>query len=237
MTLIVVTASDAKEAEPYIAAAEKQGAQTRLLTPPRFTSVADAMHDVGGLLLCGGFDVHPKYYGQEIDPQAGVETWVERDEMELAVLRHALFVDMPVLAICRGMQLLNVAFGGSLLQDVPGHGIGNGEKNDTPVTHPIYVSPGSKLAAIVGGGAFYKVNSWHHQGLKERNRAPNLLSTAYHPEDGMVEGLESTRHTWVVGVQCHPEREKELPKGFQKLFFSLNAWAAQFLETVAKAPK
>jgi len=228
MPTVVVTASNAEEGAPYVAAVERQGATARLITPGTFKGVALAMGGAGGMLLCGGVDVHPKYYGERIDPSAHVETWPERDEMELALLREALAHDMPVLAICRGMQLLNVAFGGTLIQHLPDHGSGSGEKNGQPVTHTIYVTPPSKLAAIVGGGAFYKVNSWHHQGLKERNRAPGLLSTAYHPEDGVVEGLQSTKHAWVIGVQCHPERETEVPKSFQRLFTSLNAWADEF---------
>lgn len=211
---------------PYLAAMAKHAVGTRLLTPKDFPGVAAAMHGVTGLLLCGGVDVHPKYYGQEIDPAAHVECWPERDEMELALLRDALSRDVPVLAICRGMQVLNVAFGGSLIQDLPGHGPGGGEKHDEPVMHQIYVSPGSRLGAVIGGGGVYRVNSWHHQGLKERHRAPGLLACAYHPQDGIVEGLESTRHRWVLGVQCHPEREREVPKALVRLFDSFAAWAA-----------
>ena len=90
---------------------------------------------------------------------------------------------MPVLAICRGMQLLNVAFGGRLIQDVPGHrSEWNGEKWE-PNSHSICISPGSKAAAIIGSAGFFKVNSIHHQGLKEAQRAHRLMTTAYSVED------------------------------------------------------
>lgn len=240
MPIIAVTASHAREAAPYMAAVAKHAAQTRLLTPDGFGGVAAAMDGVSGLLLCGGVDVHPKYYGQEIDPAAHVKSWPERDEMELALLRDALARDMPVLAICRGMQVLNVAFGGSLIQDLPDHAPGTDPAGslssqppapasaDDSVMHQIYVSPGSRLGAVIGGGGVYRVNSRHHQGLKERHRAPGLLSSAYQPQDGIVEGLEGTRHTWVLGVQCHPEREREMPRSFEKLFKSFTAWATAF---------
>ena len=236
MPLIAVTASHAKEAAPYAASVERRGADTRLVTPHTYGSTAEAMEGVGGLLLCGGADVHPKFYGQEIDPAANVETDDARDEIELALLRDALERDMPVLAICRGMQLLNVAFGGSLIQDLPGHGPGNIDKDevDQPTMHSAYVSPGSKLAAIIGLGAVYRVNSWHHQGLREANRSPRLLASAYHPEDGLIEGLESPAHSWVVGVQCHPEREGEVPSNFLRLFEGFIDWAQRFTPAEAR---
>ncbi len=231
MPLVAVTASHAKEAAPYCASVERRGATTKLIVPDGFEGVAQAIEGVSGLLLCGGVDVHPKYYGQEIDPQAGVEAWAARDEMELALLRHALEQDMPVLAICRGMQVLNVAFGGSLIQDVPDHGPGNIDKDmvQQATMHPVYVSPGSRLGAIIGLGAVYRTNSWHHQGLRERHRAPGLLASAYHPQDGIIEGLESTQHDWVIGVQCHPEREAEVPRNFLRLFDGFIERAERFM--------
>ena len=238
MPFIAVTATDAREAAPYIASLEKRGASTRLLTPDAYTSLDDAMRGAGGLLLCGGVDVHPRHYGQDIDPNANVETLEERDQVEFSMLRDALSRDMPVLAICRGLQLLNVAFGGSLLQDIPDHGPGNIEDKDEldePVTHPAYVSPGSKLGHVVGLGAVYTVNSWHHQGLRDAQRAPGLLASSYHPTDGIVEGLESPAHDWVIGVQCHPEREWEVPRNFLHLFEGFVERAEAFERLGARA--
>jgi putative glutamine amidotransferase len=237
MSLVAVTASHAKEAAPYRASVESRGATTRLVVPDDFAGVTKAVEGVSGLLLCGGADVHPKYYGQEIDPEAGVETWAGRDEMELALLRHALERDMPVLAICRGMQVLNVAFGGSLIQHIPGHGPGNIDKDQAieATVHQVYVSPGSRLGAIIGLGAVYRTNSWHHQGLREQHRAPGLLASAYHPQDGIIEGLESIQHDWVIGVQCHPEREAEVPKNFLRLFDGFIERAERFSPVTTKA--
>ena len=131
--------------------------------------------------------------------------------------------DMPVLAICRGMQLLNVAFGGRLIQDLPGHRSDGQSGNGEPATHQIYVAPGAKSAAIIGSAGFFKVNSYHHQGLTEAQRAPRLMSTAYSVEDGLVEGLESPEHSWVIGFQCHPERKDEVPRALRQLV----RWAAR----------
>ena len=139
MALIAITASGPNEGEPYIASIESREARARLVTPTTFEGVAPALDGVSGLLLCGGYDVHPRYYGQEIDPDAGVDTYADRDEMEMAMLRAAIDAGMPILGICGGMQLINVAFGGSLLQHIDGH-----RNHDTPqeqVKHAIYVSP------------------------------------------------------------------------------------------------
>ena len=237
MPLIVVTASNADEAVPYQEALERRGVETRALTPDTYDGVAGAVDGVSGLLLCGGADVHPKHYGEEIDPDAGVSTDEPRDDMELAILRHALSRDMPVLAICRGMQVLNVAFGGSLIQHIDGHGSLEvpGELSRKSTMHPVYVSPGSKLGAIVGLGAIYRANSRHHQGLREPQRAEGLLASAYHPSDGLIEGLESPAHDWVIGVQCHPELESEVPASFLRLFEGFVERAERFESAMAHA--
>ena len=91
--------------------------------------------------------------------------------------------------------------------------------------HQVYVSPGSKLAAVVGSGGFFRMNSRHHQGLRDAQRAPALLASAYAVEDGVIEALESPSHAWVIGVQCHPERESEVPRGFLRLFQGFLEWA------------
>ena len=185
------------------------------------------MGGVCGLLLSGGPDVHPARYRQEPDPEARLKLCPELDELEFRALDYALSADMPVLAICRGMQLLNVAFGGRLIQDLPGH------RNDDPgdddhASHQIYVAPGAKSAAIIGSAGFFRVNSYHHQGLREAHRAPRLMTSAYNVEDGLVEGLESPEHSWVIGLQCHPERKDEVPRLFANLFAGLHDRAERF---------
>jgi putative glutamine amidotransferase len=228
MALIAVTASGPNEAEPYVASIASRNGQTRVVTPPTYVGAAAALEGVSGLLLCGGYDVHPQYYGQEIREGVGVETYAERDEMEMALLRASLERDMPVLGICRGMQLINVAFGGSLIQDLPGHRKLPDDASEAPLKHPVYVSPGSKLGAIIGVGAVFNTNSYHHQGTKEAQRAPGLLASAYHTQDGIIEALESPEHRWLMAVQCHIEKEKEVPTIFLKLFDWLVAWSGAY---------
>jgi putative glutamine amidotransferase len=186
------------------------------------------MAGVGGLLLTGGPDIDPSIYGASPDSEVGLEHSRELDILELGSLQYALGHDMPVLAICRGMQLLNVAFGGSLLQNIPGHKAELTDGRWKPVHHSIYLSPGSKLAAILGMGGFFRVNSLHHQGLREAQKSPRLLAAAYSLEDGIIEALESPEHSWVVGVQCHPERQDEVPKVFANLFVAFAERVEQY---------
>ncbi len=222
MALIGVTTSNGSSASRYVASLESRGAQARVLTPERFTSIEEAMDGVSGLLLTGGGDVDPALYGEALDGSMGIEP--ERDEMEMALFRYAIEEEMPTLGICRGMQLINVAMGGRLIQDLPGHTLPEFQS----AVHQVYVSPGSRFGAIIGAGAIYRTNSRHHQGLKEAQRAPSLMASAYHPEDGIVEALESPEHPWLLGVQCHPEREDEVPKSFRKLFEWLAGWAERY---------
>ena len=230
MAVVAITSSSAKNARRYVAAMESAGAETRVLLPEFHGSLPtdELMSGVGGLLLSGGPDVDPVRYGQEPDPEAGLQVRPELDDLDFRVLDYALLQDMPVLAICRGMQVLNVAFGGRLIQDLPGHrDDGSGESRE-PVTHQIYVAPGAKSAAIIGSAGFFRVNSYHHQGLTEAQRAPRLMSTAYNVDDGLVEGLESPEHSWVIGFQCHPERQDEVPRSFANLFAGLHDRAERF---------
>ena len=194
----------------------------------------ELMRNVGGLLICGGPDVDPVLYGEEPDPDAGLVLNKALDDLELRILQYALDLDMPVLAICRGMQLMNVAFGGKLIQDLPNHRSEKIEDRWVPVSHNIYIAPGAKTAPVIGMAGFFKVNSLHHQGLKEAQRAPRLMTSAYEVEDGLIEGLESPEHSWVIGLQCHPERQDEVPKMFNNLFLGLHERAETFIsESVA----
>ena len=219
---IVIASATTKAAALYVQAIESRGGTARVLTYRERMGAGEALKGAGGLLLTGGLDIHPRFYGQEPDPVANVRASVARDEVEFALLREALTRDMPVLGICRGMQLINVAFGGSLLQDIQGHRLWKADR------HPLFVSPGSKLGAIVGAGARHRTNSRHHQGLKDPQKAPELLASAYMVSDGVIEGLESPAHSWVIGVQCHPERENEVPKSFLNLFDNLLDWAGRY---------
>lgn len=164
-----------------------------------------------GLMLTGGVDVDPALYGAERHPKVK-RTHRERDEMEAAVLRDAIAREIPVLAICRGHQLLNVALGGSLLQHIDsGEHRADVRAEGMPSRwHEVRVDEKSRLAEILGGTAF-AINSRHHQAVRTEDLAPGLRAVAFADEHGtqLIEGVESERHRWVIGVQWHPERPEE----------------------------
>jgi len=158
-----------------------------------------------GICLPGGPDVEPTLYGEETRADCSVETDPELDRAEMLLVRWALDGDKPLLAICRGAQVLNVALGGTLWQDV---GTMRATDHDHypvssrgEVTHNIEVSPDSRLRTIAGGDVV-DVNSMHHQAV--RDLGDDLLISA-RAHDGLVEGVEHPGRRFVVGVQCHPE--------------------------------
>lgn len=216
--IVLVVSSNHNEARRYCDAISSRGAHVRLVITDSDTATTTSLKGVTGLMLTGGEDIDPQTYGEHRERTANLDINRQRDDLELSFLRNALDLDIPVLGICRGMQLINIAFGGKLVQDLPSH---NGERHDgdwIATYHQIYISPGSKLAAIMGSGGFLKVNSIHHQGLKEPQKSPALLASAYSIGDGIIEALESPAHDWVLGVQFRPEREGEVPKSFGRLF-------------------
>lgn len=158
-----------------------------------------------GLLLSGGVDVAPERYGHVRHPMLG-EVDEERDSLELTLIDLAMQRDLPILGICRGIQSLAVAAGGTLIQDIPSQ-IPSDLRHDTSamgrdvLAHSIAIEPQSRLATILGGTQA-KVNSLHHQSVLDI--PPGFAVSAWSP-DGVVEGLESTYRSFVVGVQCHPE--------------------------------
>ena len=155
----------------------------------------DPMPPVDGLLLSGGSDVDAAMYGQsKAETTDAPDT--PRDEMETRLLAQAIKAGMPVLAICRGMQLFNVHFGGTLRQHIEGHtqrGVDN--------AHAAEIAAGTQLAAITGTGT-HRINSRHHQAV---DRAGDGLTVSAVSEDGYIEGLELPGHPFAVAVQWHPE--------------------------------
>ena len=183
-----------------------------------FSALVDRLD---GLVVTGGVDVAPALYGQSPHPTVlGVSD--ERDGFELLLLREAIRRDLPLLGICRGMQVLNVALGGTLIQDIPS-AIGSKVAHDDParerdqLAHDVEVDDGSRLARLLGSGQL-AVNSFHHQAVDRLGEG--LVATAYAP-DGIVEGVEipSARH--VVAVQWHPESFWRDFDRFGPLFVSL----------------
>jgi putative glutamine amidotransferase len=166
-------------------------------------AVASILAICDGLLLTGGDDVHPARYGMRPSPQLGAVS-LERDALEWRALEIALTRGMPVLGICRGLQVLNVFLGGTLYQDLaselPGaHGQSRGWGD---AAHAVSVVEGSRLRRIIGAATLHS-NSYHHQAV--RALAPGLHAVA-HAEDGVIEAVETPEPGWVVAVQWHPER-------------------------------
>jgi putative glutamine amidotransferase len=168
----------------------------------------DGLQGCDGLLLTGGVDVDPSLYGEfpHMMTQAAVPG---RDELEMTLLREAMARDLPVLAICRGVQLLNVCMGGSLLQHIDDQSHVADERNASS-WHGVTVERGSRLYDVLGAERSI-VNSRHHQAVTPDRLAPGLRITAM-SDDGLVEAVEGTAQHWLVGVQWHPERlEEEAP--------------------------
>lgn len=180
-----------------------------------------SLEESAGLVLTGGVDVDPAVYGEERHPKTQ-DPNRDRDEFELEVLSRALRADMPVLAICRGHQLLNVCLGGKLLQHVEGGGH-NSLEDRSSSWHEVTLLRGTKLHSVLPHDSLL-VNSRHHQAVTVATLAPGLRTSATTPE-GVVEAVESDRHTWVLGVQWHPEREEPAVPGFapasRRLFAAL----------------
>ena len=192
------------------------------LIPHDGDTLQEIFDRLDGVFITGGVDVDPSRYGEPKTPLCGT-TDPDRDAVEIALLRHALARDLPVLAVCRGIQILNVACGGTLYQDVSAQ-VPAALKHDffpTPdqpsrkyLAHDVTVKAGSRLGRILGD-ARVPVNSMHHQAIKEL--APNLAATAYAP-DGIIEGVEGTDGRYLVAVQWHPEELTETQPGMARLF-------------------
>lgn len=163
-----------------------------------------------GLLLSGGVDVAPERYGQERLPNAALDVDEERDETEFPLLAGALREGAPVLGVCRGMQVLNVGMGGTLIQDIPSQSPSeipheDPGKDRTNRIHPVHVEPDTRLGRIAGMREI-EVNSRHHQAIDRP--AAGLLVSATAP-DGTIEAVESVDGPWVVAVQWHPENLRD----------------------------
>lgn len=175
-------------------------------------SVDEIVATLDALVVTGGIDVDPTTYAAAERHPKVKETDAARDALELEVLRRALEADLPVLAICRGHQVLNVGFGGALLQHIDSgeHRADFGQAGHPSRWHDLRIAAGSKLAAIFGATAIH-INSRHHQAVTAETLAPGLRPVAWSQDHGreLIEGLESERHRWVVGVQWHPERIEE----------------------------
>jgi putative glutamine amidotransferase len=227
--LIAVTTSEVRKAEQlepipesdptrsemalgmrYLQAIEGAGGLPVVIPPLPEKDVNELISRVSGVCLSGGPDIHPSAYGQDEDPALG-PTWKDLDDAELAVARTAYEAGLPILAICRGAQALNVARSGTLFQDLPvreesgiRHRRGHGQPN---ISHPVKVDPDSVLSRALGTTELV-VNSFHHQASDQLGRG--LRAVAWSP-DGVIEGIEASDRDFVLGVQWHAEAMEDEP--------------------------
>jgi len=207
--------------DDYVRSVEAAGGLPLVLAPGRPEDATALLDHVDGLLLTGGADVDPGLYGEQ--PHETVTQVIpERDALEIALSRGALRRDMPLLAICRGQQVLNVATGGTLVQDLPSQW--KGAVNHDPdverwsPAHDVKILPGTRLREILGRDRV-TVNSFHHQAVRQPGEG--LVVSAYSEGDDVVEAIEVPGRRLAVGVQWHPEAFWDKDGRFQPLFEAL----------------
>jgi len=202
----------------YVRAIERAGGRP-LVIPPSEGGIEETLSVLDGILFSGGSDLDPALYDAEAHPETqGVHE--ARDRAEMALLTAALERDMPVLAVCRGSQVLNVARGGDLVQHLP-EVLGHEEHKHTPgeySDHDVTLEPGTRVGGLLGDRA--PVKSHHHQGFGQIGEG---LREVGHAEDGTVEALEDPSKRFAVGVLWHPEEGEDMA-----LFEALVEQAAQY---------
>jgi gamma-glutamyl-gamma-aminobutyrate hydrolase PuuD len=184
----------------YVESVETAGGRA-LLVPPSEDAVEETLDALDGLVFSGGADLDPATYGADSHPETS-GTRPARDRGELALMEAALARDLPILAICRGLEILNVLRGGDLVQHLPDV-VGDERHKETPgvfAEHDVAVSPDSRLGALLGERV--PVNSHHHQG--PGRLGTGLVETAW-ADDGTIEGLEDPSRAFALGVLWHPE--------------------------------
>jgi putative glutamine amidotransferase len=212
--------------EPYLTSVLAAGGLPVVLLPVTTPeAIAATLDAVDGLVFTGGMDVDPRHYGEPVLNDT-VKPEPDRDAFELPLLRAALARDLPLLAICRGCQVLNVAAGGSLWQDLPAQRPGRVAHRQAAardaVTHAVHVAAGSLLADVVGATTL-ETNTFHHQAA---HAVPRGLVASAFATDGTIEGLESPDHRFVLGVQWHPEHLAATRPEHARLFQALVVAAA-----------
>lgn len=215
MSSILMACGDKSGAEKYYLPALRLGGwggDVRIVAPG---DGDQDLNDVSGLLLCGGADIHCRRWDPEEPLHPAARPDEARDAFEVPLIRRAWAARLPILGICRGEQILNVALGGSLIQDIPSH-YGceperhrHGSAEAPELCHEVHLAPASRLAECLGATGF-QVNSRHHQAVKQI--APGFRAVAWHPgtahpESGpLIEAIEAEdARRWAFGVQWHPE--------------------------------
>ena len=207
----VIAIAPCSKLPDYEASVRRAGGEPRVLDRT-IDRPADVIRGVAGIVLAGGHDVLPSLYGESPHPTFSAAE-AGRDEYEIELVRRAIDADLPLFAICRGVQLLNVARGGSLIQDIPSQIASALEhKLEVPpheafeLAHDVWVEKNSRLAALLGerlaGADDLEVNSRHHQAIKTPGEGLVVAATA---PDGVIEAVEDPNRRFVVGLQWHPE--------------------------------
>ena len=201
----------------YVDAVRGVGGRPVLL-PPGDEDPATLLDRLDAVVLCGGGDIDPARFGGATDHGALYSTCAERDAFELALVEECLRRATPTLAICRGLQVLNVARGGDLhvhLPDVVGESVPHRVSRDSHTHHEVRIDPGSRLAALLGGDPL-SVASWHHQAVDRLGAGLRAVAWA---EDGTIEAVEVLDAPAVIAVQWHPELQVREPDGRQRRLF------------------
>lgn len=212
----------------YVDSVRRAGGIALLITPGE-TAFDRLLSELDGIILAGGGDIAPACYGGGAhDTIHQVDE--ERDATELEFARAVVARGLPTFGICRGMQLLNVAFGGTLyehLPDVVGETVTHRKPPREPTEHEVDVAVDSRLAAIIGGGRCPSV-SWHHQAI---HHVADRFTVAARADDGIIEAIESPGNAWLFGVQWHPELSAADDERQQRLFDAFVAAAGQSKRT------
>ena len=181
---------------------------------------------IDGLLLSGGYDIHPQLYGEEPD-QLLRSIYPPRDEYEIQLIKQAVFLEKPIFGICRGLQLLNVAFGGTLYQDISYHSSTvlkhTQQTNVEFASHDVEILEGTKLHSILGMTSL-STNSFHHQAIKQIASGWQVNAKT---QDGLIEGAEKKDAQFVLGVQWHPELMFDKSHDIFRIFKAFVAHAAK----------
>lgn len=225
--------------QTYVDAVLRAGGAPLLIPPVQDELTLRALYErLDGVLLAGGTDIEPVHYGHEPHAQLGTLDRM-RDSAELPMARWAAAEGKPMLGICRGIQVINVALGGTLWQDIPtqlstelSHNLSYEREDWTHLAHEMRLAADSRLRALLGTDTM-PINSLHHQSVREI--APGLRAVAWAP-DGVIEAVEGTGEGFVMGVQCHPEAlQASADPRWQHVFAAFVQSCAQHLRPAALA--
>lgn len=232
---IGIAGQDRKQVKDYCDAVEAAGGEPVPLFPGAASPDA-RLDDLDGVILTGGPDIDPAWYGQSLREGLGVQLDEARDALEIPLARSALARDLPVLGICRGVQVMNVAAGGTLHQDLVLAGVPRGAHNQREAVppppldaavHEITVTPGSRLAGILGATRI-GVNTFHHQAIDRPAGRFAVVARSVEPHgDGVIEAVEVAGRSFALGVQWHPERMWRRAPANARLFTALVTAAAR----------